>query len=118
MLACIDAPSDDPELIEALLEGVTVANHILLSRTAYPPLYRSGVRYKRETLERWYLIPQILKRGGDDCEGLSGWRAAELRLLGIPARVTVVKGSRARWHAVVLLPDGSLEDPSAKLGMR
>lgn len=117
MLACIDAPSDDPELIEALLEGVTVANHILLSRRRYPLLYRSGVRYRRETKERWLLVPQILRQGFDDCEGLAGWRAAELRMAGIPARVTVVKGTRARWHAVVLLPDGSIEDPSARLGM-
>lgn len=118
MLACIDAPSDDPELIEALLEGVTVANHILLSRTRLPPLYRSGVVYRREKgTERWLLIPQVLRAGSGDCEDLAAWRASELRLVGVPARVALVKGRRARWHAVVLLPDGSIEDPSANLGM-
>lgn len=118
MFACLTVPSNDPEVLEAVLEGVTVANHIFLTRKRYPPLYQSGVRYKPEPKERWLFIPQILARGWDDCEGLAGWRAAEYRMVGIPARVHVVEGRIGRWHAVVLLPGGRIEDPSARLGMR
>jgi hypothetical protein len=118
VFAGIDVPSNDPELLEAVLEGVTVADHILLTRRRYPPLYASGVFYKPEPKERWLLVPQIFARGWDDCEGLAGWRAAEYRLAGIPARVHVVEGRIGRWHAVVLLPDGTIEDPSARLARR
>jgi hypothetical protein len=117
MLACIEAPSGDRQVLEGLLEGVTTANHILLSRGGFPLLYRSGVRYRREPTERWLLVPGILRRGWDDCEGLASWRAAELRIYGVPARVGIVPGRAAKWHAVVVLPEGGIEDPSRKLGM-
>lgn len=117
MRVLMSPPPGDRQVLEALVEGVTAANYVLLSRTAYPRLYASGVRYQREPDERWLLVPQIIERGWDDCEGLASWRAAEYRLAGIPAVVRLVPGRAARWHAVVGLPDGRIEDPSRRLGM-
>jgi hypothetical protein len=85
------------------------------------PLYRSGVRYLREGPGRdaWQLPSMTAANGAGDCEDLSAWRAAELRLAGIPATIAFLPiGQRGNWHAVVRWPDGRFEDPSAMLGMR
>jgi hypothetical protein len=39
-------------------------------------------------------------------------------MLGIPARATAVRTGPKTFHAVVLLPDGTYEDPSKRLGMK
>jgi hypothetical protein len=107
--------------LSAALEGLTAVNFCLLKKSRkMPALYSSGVRYKREApgTEEWLTAPQVLAAGTGDCEDLSAWRAAELRLLGIPARAVVVRTGAKRYHAVVLLPNGTYEDPSKKLGMR
>ena len=85
-----------------------------------PPLYRSGVRYRREApgQERWQLPREVYERGFGDCEDLSIWLAAELQLRGIAARVAVLKTGPRLWHAVVQLPDGRILDPSRRLGMK
>lgn len=98
----------------------------------YPLIYRSGVHYEPEAgTEDWLDIPNILDaRGGTfpgpwgDCEDLACWRAAELR--EDPYKPVKAKPF-AKWrrkpdgayayHALVLLPDGRLEDPSLVLGM-
>ena len=61
-----------------------------------PPLYRAGVRYRREP------------------------RVAELRETGVPARPCFRSrkhGKRRVYHIMVCLPDGAVEDPSRVLGM-
>lgn len=84
-----------------------------------PPLYASGVRYKREPrgTERWLLPREVHERGHGDCEDLALWRAAELRNAGAAARVKVIPVRRGLFHAVVQTPEG-IEDPSKRLGMR
>lgn len=57
-----------------------------------------------------------------NCEDLACWRAAELTVRGgVKATPTFRFKPRANgsmlYHIVVLLPDGSIEDPSKKLGM-
>jgi len=94
-----------------------------------PPLYKSGVRYRREgTPEQWKDIPTILRDGFDDCEGLACWLAAELRVNRRieAARVHLVSQAHddaddgAVIHAIVV--DGANPrrrwDPSKVLGMR
>lgn len=71
--------------------------------------------------ERFCDIGVILRRGSIDCDGLACWRVAELRQAGIHA--VPYMSSRKRpdggttYHALVLWPDGTSEDPSLLLGM-
>jgi len=107
-------------VLSAALEGLTAADFILLRTGNLPPLYQSGVRYKREPRgkEEWLTAPEVLRRRVGDCEDLAAWRAAELRLHGIPARAVAIRSGKKRFHAVVKYPDGSIEDPSRILGMK
>jgi transglutaminase-like putative cysteine protease len=84
-----------------------------------PPIYTAGVRYiRRDPGERWQTPTETMRRGGGDCEDLATWRAAELRARGEPARVIVYRSAPGVLHAVVRRGDGSIEDPSRRLGMR
>ncbi len=83
-----------------------------------PPLYEAGVRYTRhDPSERWQLPSETAARGGGDCEDLASWRCAELRLRGESCRVVVKRTGPRVLHAVVERDDGSIEDPSRRLGM-
>lgn len=91
-----------------------------------PALYASGVRYQRETPthgghneERFLAIPWVLRLGWGDCDDLTGWRVAELRYTGEDphAAPEAVEVQPNRWHAVVRRGNGSIEDPSERLGM-
>ena len=105
-------------------------------KAPYPLLYRAGVHYEREPAgqEIWPDIPSILEqvRGVNtvgkykglsaDCEDLACWRTAELREVDrIKAKPFAKwrhgKTGEYRYHALTLLPDGRLEDPSLTLGM-
>jgi len=89
-----------------------------LRTTPRPPLYAAGVRYTRDDPgERWQLPSETAARGGGDCEDLASWRCAELRLTGESCRVVVKRTGPTILHAVVERADGSIEDPSRRLGM-
>lgn len=105
---------------DAALEGLTRLNERILSAVPLPPLYSSGVRYRTEPREMWRHAADVLREGWGDCEDLSAWRAAELRLSGEDpgASVATYKSGPRRYHAVVLRGDGTTEDPSRALGMR
>jgi hypothetical protein len=67
-------------------------------------------------------IPALYRRGKGDCNELVPVRVAELWRAGIAASPYLVKGEPnfgggVSYHAVVLWPDGSVEDPSLVLGM-
>lgn len=97
----------------------------------YPMLYRSGLHYEPEPgTEEWLDIPNMLSATGGtfpgpwaDCEDLACWRAAELREQPKPVKAKPFAKWRQKpdgsyaYHALVLLPDGRLEDPSLVLGM-
>ena len=118
------------DLLQLYFEAQVRANMVYLTlNPSAPNLYASGVVYSREGRpELWLDIPAILDRGHDDCEGLSTWLAAELRVreknsLGTgkrPAATVRLKRTRTRglWHAqVVDLATGEIFDPSRRLGM-
>jgi hypothetical protein len=129
--------SDNPRAVqfskralEAGLIGLMLQNIMwLMSYPETPKLYASGVKYVPEmpgydtqtSGEDWKTIPYLLVHGYGDCEDLASWRAAELRMQGIRARPIVkirqLPGGSFRAHAIVRLPGGQIEDPSAKLGM-
>lgn len=110
------------EVIAALLVGLMRASMVQLRGRTFPRLYDSGVRYRREPMgsERWQTAEETLMLGHGDCEDLASWRAAELRVSGEDVRATpVLKRVRpGLMHCLVRRGDGSLEDPSRRLGMK
>jgi hypothetical protein len=113
-----------PAAFEAALEGLTRVNERLLTDPglggpALPKLYESGVVYKNEPRDVWRHAEDVNREGWGDCEDLSAWRAAELRVSGEDpdASVGVYKSGPSRYHAVVKRGDGTVEDPSRALGM-
>jgi hypothetical protein len=112
-----------PEALEALAEGLVLLDvfylmHAEENGVEMPPLYDSGIVYRREPKGReWWETAADLRgivadRSGD-CEDLAAMRAAELRVFdGEDAIVRVVRTSRGTFHAVVEHEDGEIEDPS------
>jgi len=113
-----------PAAFEAALEGLTRVNEKLmtdpsLGGPSIPPLYSAGVRYKNEPRDVWRHAADVSAEGWGDCEDLSAYRAAELRVSGEDpkAYVTTYESGPNRYHAVVARGDGTIEDPSRVLGM-
>lgn len=102
---------------------VEVNEYWLRKKPSEPPLYEGGVRYSQEGRgdETWQAVPVI--RDTADCEDLACWRAAELRVTGEdPDARAIFRGQpvaprRVLYHVVVQRGDGSIEDPSKRLGM-
>lgn len=118
MLIRLQVAGVDGHDLEAALAALVALNVTRIERFSLPPLYESGVRYRRERPDEWSTAEVVAQRGWGDCEDLAAWRAAELRLQGIAARATAYRAKGRMWHAVVLYPDGTIEDPSKALGMR
>lgn len=122
-------------LYECLAALTRIDLHIILAgRGKIPKLYESGIRYRSEPVgqEDWLDVLACLSahkielQGGPeatiDCEDLACWRAAELQAEGIAAHPVFVwrkieDGSHL-YHIVVRYPDGRIEDPSRRLGMK
>lgn len=127
--------SDGPAMLRAYLRALVTLDCelIRLARergTPYPALYSSGVRYQPEpratvpgvgqSPEDFSPISVVVARGWGDCDDLAAWRCAELRCSGVAADVEVRESPASRpqarrWHIVVALPGGSIEDPAARL---
>ena len=106
------------------IEAMVAYNRSLLRHGEVPTLYASGVRYAEEPPpERIRDALTVYKEGTGDCAHLSAWRAAELQEKGEKARIRLTwKPSRRKpgkrlYHVQVRRQDGSIEDPSRKLGM-
>jgi hypothetical protein len=110
--------------IERAAEGLVGLNEWMMEHAwerggiELPPLYESGVVYRREPPGReWWetardLVSIATHRSGD-CEDLAAYRAAELRFYeGENARLVVIRTKRRTFHAIVEREDGTLEDPS------
>ena len=124
----ITVPFEGERELVAALALLTVINVLQLRWYKLPPLYESGVRYRQEQekqcwhpipggCEDWLSVAELYRQRVGDCEDLAAARAAELILLGERARA-IPKRTRAGWHIVVRRGDGSIEDPSARLGMK
>lgn len=119
----LDAPSREA-VLRLMMEALVSANvGYLRLRRETPPLYESGVRYEEEpdAQDDWNDIPETIALGVGDCEDLSGWRIAELRVAGEVAampRVTVsTQDNKVTYHVAVRRASGLIEDPSRELGM-
>lgn len=119
----IDVPPV-PDAIEAIAEGLVRLNEWYFETATNagvptPRLYGSGIVYRREPAgEEWWesaadALGVVSSRSGD-CEDLSAYRAAELRVfLDDPdAAVRIVRTKRGTFHAIVERGDGVIEDPS------
>lgn len=86
-----------------------------------PELYKTKIRYQREApgKENWQLPTQTLSRLAGDCEDLAaGYRVPELWLAGETGAMVFLKRVNTNLrHIQVMRADGSIEDPSALLGM-
>lgn len=124
----------DRESLVAALEGLTRLNQrILRAHPEIPDVYAAGIRWTPERrTEQWRSIADVLgfdpgiagtvpvvPSGITDCEDIASWRTAYLREREGErgARTDVVPGGAGMWHAVVRRADGTIEDPSARLGM-
>ncbi len=112
-----------PRAYELLLDALTAVDVWAREQWAFPALYDSAVRYVPEPrgFEVWASTPALFMRGAGDCEDLACDRAAELVTQGLPAHAVLRSqgnsGGGEQWHVLVGRSDGSIEDPSAHLGM-
>lgn len=108
--------------LRVALDALVTLNVLMLRRNpGLPSIYSAGVVYQREPprqLENWKTIADLLVSKSGDCEDLASARAAELRVQGIAARPWLIRINQRLWHVVVRLPDGTIEDPSKRLGMK
>lgn len=119
----------DKRRLALFVELLTQLDEIYLRENPQTPgLYQSGVRYElMPQTEYWLEIPWALafaRAGhGVDCKTLAAWRTAELRVReGQPGARPVLSeyysANEHVYHVRVQRQDGTIEDPSALLGMR
>lgn len=121
--ASLEVPAS-PGTYSAALEGLTGVDEVLMRRDpSIPPLYSTGARWQVKegdpSESRWRYPYDVVGEGWGDCQDLSAYRAAELRVTGEDpsARVRVYPTGPNRYHAVVERGNGLIEDPSVILGM-
>lgn len=113
--------------LQLALDALTEWNMERMREAPLPPLYVSGVRYAVEPMcrgvngferrcEEFTQAHEVMRRGWGDCDDLGPFLAAQRRLRGEDARA-FARPSPAGWHVQVRRADGSIEDPSAVLGM-
>lgn len=111
-----------------LLEAYTKINQWQMRQHKFAPLYKSGVRYQAEApgREDWLDTPHLYSQGFGDCEDIACTYAAEMRERKKLAAVPCIKFKDFKTssgqlitliHVMTLMPDGTIADPSAVLGM-
>jgi len=115
------APSK--KALKVLLEAATQINEIILrNHPEIPDIQKSGVYYKPEYgAEKWQDVLTTYRQGFGDCEDLSTWLTAQLRvrkgIRAVPAITERVVANGRILHALTKLPNGKLIDVSRLLGM-
>lgn len=117
------------------LNAATDINEWTMRQHDFPLLYEAGVKYQPEDLEHNYRngyeedikdVVELYRTGHGDCDDIATVRAAELRVkFGIQAVpcimwkfITGDDGKKVLLiHVLVMLPDGTIEDPCVVLGM-
>lgn len=113
--------TDEKDILAALW-GLLEINERLMTPD-WPSVYDIGTHYRREPMgiEKWtsagYMRANPLQ--GFDCEDLASYQVAWYRVTRRDpgARIGLARVSGG-WHVVVQLSNGTIEDPSARLGMR
>lgn len=114
--------------LQYALDASTAWNIRALRARPLPNIYAAGVRYRREPIcrtqgqahicEEFLTAHETYARKFGDCDDLGPWLAGIRRLEGDANARAVAKPSAAGWHIVVLRGNGTVEDPSARLGMK
>lgn len=123
----------DPRVVAIIargyLGGVVIYDRYLLRTKqvpgVYDAFYANRIRFQSEPwagrYEEFADALTCMKRGWADCDDLIPWRVAELQEQGIQASIKVYwrkRGGKTLFHVEARLPDGSVEDVSAYLGMK
>jgi hypothetical protein len=119
-----DPPDEIAQIIGDVVESLVARDRRWIGRgraegAPRPTLYTSLVRYREDPCA-WKDAPTILRTHSGDCKDLVAWRLAELREEGEDARCHVVIRvfqGRATYHAQILRANGTIEDPSTRMGM-
>jgi hypothetical protein len=111
---------DVPAVVEAALEGLVLADLVLIESGLVPPFPEdTDVVYRLEPPgeEVWKLAHDVLADGFGDCEDMAAWNCAGLRYTGEDegARVVLIKTGVNKLHAVVLLSNGEIEDVTRRI---
>lgn len=122
MIIEFNVPSPvDVRVLNMFVRTLCAYNVLWLRRHPETPnIYESGVRYRLQEIgiEQFRPIPLVLRAGEGDCDQLATWRAAELRERHkIKALPEVKQMGKRVFHVFVRLPNGKVEDTSARLGM-
>jgi hypothetical protein len=123
-LLTIQVPWRGQDDLVPALAALTGLNVYFIQAYRLPRLYEAGVRYEREALkrdgtywERWLTAPEVVRIGKADCEDLAAYLAAQYRIEGDVGAIAVPVHSTLGFHIVTRRGDGSIEDPSKRLGM-
>jgi hypothetical protein len=109
--------------VRACVHSLAMIDRWLVEAGDVPPLYKSGVRFRREPkgVETFRDAKDVWARGHGDCAHLAAWRCGELQAMGEAARLRIKwgwrRGNPRLFHVLVRRADGRIEDPSRKLGM-
>ena len=118
----LKSPKLFAQFVRAALCSLVMVNYWLRRAGTVPPLYRSGVRFRKEPrgTETFRCAYGVWRKGHGDCAHLAAWRCADLRAKGEKASLRVkwdVDDDRRLFHVQVRREDGRVEDPSRRLGM-
>jgi hypothetical protein len=106
--------------LEAALEDLCAYNAAYLTlQPRLPDIYATSIFYKSEPPgeENWLTYPVLLAIGFGDCEDLACARVAKLRQQGERKAKPYLYNKGSLWHVMLKRQDGTVEDPSAALGM-
>ena len=121
--------SASEKVLDIILEALVQIDILYLRlNPKTPKMYDSGVRYYHDGIrDEWFSADEAMHEKLADCKGLSAWRVAELRVTGEDPGAKCFKkfaviedptvGKLVLYHVQVLRSDGTIEDPSRKLGM-
>lgn len=120
MLVNATLPLRSNRELEIVIDALALISLEQMRANRFPDIYSGAVRYKREPagVEFWQPAIDTYARGSGDCEDLAALLIAHYWLKGVKARAYVKTVNPWLRHVMVRLPDGKLEDPSAKLGMK
>lgn len=111
------------DLLVLLEELVTDDYLYFLAHPYEPHIYQTGTRYQLEKRgqERWQGSRRLRRKKRGDCEDLAadlaGWLRARKGIWAEAGLIRLSNGQESWYHAVTVLPDGRVIDPSKALGM-
>lgn len=116
-----DTPEEIGDAVNALaVIGMGQMERAIARGHPLPALYGGSIRYVRErpNREHWKTAELVAASGRGDCEDLCAYYVAQARIRNIACVAFATFEGPGLMHIRVRLPDGTIEDPSARLGMK